>query len=240
MPDSRTHRSAGPADRGLFAPSAVPTLARAVAELSWLLHRGYPGRSSLELVGNRHDLVARQRDAVGRSACAEGVRARRIARRLDAREAAGRRLAIDGYNLLTTVESALGGGVVLRGRDGCLRDLASLRGTWRRVEETLPALELVRDRVGELSVASCTWFLDRPVSNSGRLRAWILEVSPSWCAELVADADAAVVAAGAVAVSADRGVLDRCGEWLDLASDLIPERTPGAWLVDLSGGDGFP
>jgi len=209
-----------------------------------LLERGYPDRSSLALVGNRHDLVSRQRDAVGRSACADGVRAARLARRVDPARAparlVGRALAIDGFNLLTTLESALGGGLVLRGRDGCLRDLARLRGTWRRVEETLPALALVRDRLRELSVGECTWFLDRPVSNSGRLRGWILETNGTWRVELVPDADAAVVAADAVAVSADRGVLDRCGEWLDLASELIPGRAPGAWLVDLSGSDGFP
>jgi hypothetical protein len=206
-----------------------------VADLSWLLERGYPERSSLALVGNRHGLVSRQRDAVGRSACSDTARADRLARRVDPGRAAGRALAIDGFNLLTTVESALGGGLVLRGRDGCLRDLASLHGTWRRVSETLPALELVRDLLAELAIGDCTWFLDRPISNSGRLRGWILEANPAWGAELVPDADAAVLAADAIAVSADRGVLDRCGEWFDLTSQLVPGRTPGAWLIDLSG-----
>lgn len=211
-----------------------------MAELSWLLERGYPERSSLALVGNRHELVSRQRDAAGRAACTDSARAGRLARRIDPERAAGRALAIDGFNLLTTVESALGGGLVLRGRDGCLRDLASLRGTWRRVAETLPALELVRDRLDELCVEDCTWWLDRPVSNSGRLRGWLVETNPEWRVELVSDADAAVIAADALAVSADRGVLDRCGEWFDLASELVPDRTPGAWLVDLSGSEAFP
>ena len=54
----------------------------------------------------------------------------------------GRPLRIDGFNLILTLESALGGGIVLGGRDGCYRDLASVHGTYRRVEETRPALDL--------------------------------------------------------------------------------------------------
>src|SRR6266404_1471952 len=45
-------------------------------------------------------------------------------------------LLIDGFNLILTLESALGGGVMLVGRDGCYRDMASVHGTYRRVEET--------------------------------------------------------------------------------------------------------
>ncbi len=238
MPDARAHRSAGPQDAALFAASAVPTLARATDELSWLLGRGYAQRSSLQLVGNRYDLVARQRDAVGRCACADGACRERLSRRLTPDEVAGGALALDGFNLLTTIESSLGGAVVLRGRDGCLRDLARLQGTWRRVAETRPALELVHRRLLELDVTECTWYLDRPVSNSGRLSGWIREVEPSWRVELVADADADadVVEAEAIAVSADRVVLERCGAWLDLPSALIPERVPEAWVVDLSCG----
>jgi hypothetical protein len=208
--DSRTHRSAAPRDRELFAPSAVPRLVRAVDELSWMLERGYAARSSLELVGNRHELVARQRDAVGRCACSDAERDARRARRLAPEDLDGRALALDGFNLLTTVESALGGGLVLRGRDGCLRDLARLGGTWRRVEETRPALELVRARLAALGVTDCTWYLDRPVSNSGRLRGWLLELEPRWRVELARD------------------------------SALIPAHTPGAWLLDLAGSDHDP
>ena len=49
-------------------------------------------------------------------------------------------LAIDGYNVLTSIEAALAGGIILEARDGCFRDVASVHGTWRKVHETVPAI----------------------------------------------------------------------------------------------------
>ena len=64
-------------------------------------------------------------------------------------EDAGDRLdvALDGFNCVITLEAALSGGLVLIGRDGCLRDLSSIHGTYRAVSETPRAVELL----GELA-----------------------------------------------------------------------------------------
>ena len=80
MPDSRTARGPHPKDAECFAPSALPALRQAVAELSWLLERGYPKKAALKLVGDRHALRDRQRMAVQRCAASDQDRARRRAR----------------------------------------------------------------------------------------------------------------------------------------------------------------
>ena len=126
MPDKRRHRGRHPADDQLFAKPQLEGLRRAVADYSWLLTRGYATDSALKLVGDRHVLMARQRMAVRRSACADSSLQRRAAKMTPIKEAAGNAIGIDGYNLLITVESALSGGMVLIGRDGCYRDLAPL------------------------------------------------------------------------------------------------------------------
>ena len=83
---------------------------------------------------------------------------------------AGRRVDLDGFNVLTTVEAALSGGVVIVGRDGCYRDMASMHGSYRKVTETRPALMLIGEVLAELGTGECQWYLDQPVSNSGRLK----------------------------------------------------------------------
>ena len=233
MPDTRKHRGPGPQDPTWFGAAARAGLRAAVADLSWLLSRRYAVPSALHLVGDRYRLVERQRVAVLRSACSDAALASRRSRELDPRSIRGRPLRIDGFNLILTLESALGGGAVLVGRDGCYRDMASVHGTYRKVEETRPALDLAARWLAAWGVGPCTWLLDAPVSNSGRLAAMIRAAGPGWSAEVVPDPDALLVAPGAAAATADAGVLDRCAGWVSLARALVEVGVPGAFVVDL-------
>jgi hypothetical protein len=103
---AKVGRGADPEDADLFAARWLPTLRTATAELSWLASRGYAEPSALALVGNRHELRLRQREAVRRAAAPDDVLATRIARRR-APAVAGAPLAIDGFNCLITLEAAL-------------------------------------------------------------------------------------------------------------------------------------
>lgn len=214
----------------------MQVLLRATQELSWLLGRGYAEPSALALVGNRHALHKRQRDAVMRCACGDDARAQRGARRVHA--LAGAALAIDGFNCLITLESALAGAPVFRGRDGVVRDIASVHGNWREVETTETALARLTQSLAALAPASVCWYLDRPIARSGALAATLERIGRErglpWRADVVFDPDRALVETTAVVASGDAGVLDRCGPWIDLVADAIarpPALSP--WLIPL-------
>jgi len=177
VPDKREHRGPHPSDATLFANDKLPALREALADFSLLLSKGYADKSALKLVGDRFGLTQRQRLAVMRSACSDQQRQSRLARCVSVDELAGQTLAIDGYNLLITIEAALSGGLIFRGRDGCLRDLASIHGTYRKVEETIPALTLIGEFLAGIGIAGALWLLDSPVSNSGRLKTLIEELA---------------------------------------------------------------
>jgi hypothetical protein len=227
-----------PDDALLFADAELPKLREATADLSWLYARGYAPESSLKLVGDRHALKLRQRAAVSRCACAEEKVLARRARMQPAPALRGTTLVVDGFNVLTTLEVALSGGIVLVGRDGTLRDIAGVHGSYRSVQETLPALELIAGLVQSLGVKRCAILLDRPVSNSGRLRAlieararergWPLE------AQVVPDPDPLLERSTEIIASADGVVLERCGGWFNLARACIDTSAPSARMVDLS------
>ena len=223
------------ADPTLFAAQHHPDLRRATADLSWLLERGYAEPSSLKLVGERYGLRQRQRAAVRRAACSDTAREQRAARRVTAGELAGRQLAIDGFNVVIIVESALAGAVVVRGRDGALRDLASVHGNYRRVETTQQALKTIHATISAAAPASVTWYLDRPVSNSGRLRDWILELDPTWTVELPFDPDPVLAKSDAVVATADANILDAGVSWIDIPAETTATQAETAWVVDLSG-----
>jgi hypothetical protein len=238
LPDTRTHRGPGPEDRRLFAAEWLDALRTAVADLSWLRGRGYAEASALKIVGDRYGLVERQRMAVRRSACSDEALGSRRARQIAAEGLRGRAISIDGFNVLLTVEAALGGAVVLIGRDGVARDLGGVHGTYRRVEETRPALELVGEHLSRLGIGHCTWLLDAPVSNSGRLKGIIRDVAESrgwdWSVEVVPNPDPLLIASPALIASSDSAVLDGCGPWFNLAREVIEASVPGAFVVVLS------
>jgi hypothetical protein len=239
MPDTRTHRGAHPEDGALFGPDAEASLRRGAADLGWLLDRGYGMRSSLALVGDRHNLTQRQRIALARSICSATERTERVAREIPLADIAGRELWIDGYNLLITAESALGGGVILHGRDGCFRDLASLHGTYRHVEETTPALTLLGETIQARHPTNVHWILDRPVSNSGRLKERILTIAGEhqwpWHVELEFSPDAVLVRVDGIVATSDSAILDRCVHWTNIAAAFLGEHARQAFLVDFNG-----
>jgi hypothetical protein len=147
---------------------------------------------------------------------------------------------IDGFNVLTTVEAAMGGGVLLLAGDGALRDMASMRGSYRPVEETRPALLAVAETLESQATKCCRWLLDAPVSNSGWLAKTLLEFAAerelSWEVEVVRDPDRILEIAGAdvLVASADSRIMDGARRTWQLARVTVERIRPTPWIVDLS------
>jgi len=241
MARHQTHRGLAPQDERLFADRQLPVLRAAAADLCWLLDRSYAARSALELVGNRHNLTSRQRMAISRYACSDEDVRRREKLHVEPVRLRGRELWLDGYNVLTVLESALAGGLVLLGRDGCCRDIAGIHRRYRKVNETNPALHLVGKTTSILGVSCCRWWLDQPVSNSGRLKTLILATAESvgWNmeVELTFSPDHVLSHTDQIIATSDGIVLDRCQHWVNLVRLIIAERIPQARLLDLSPAD---
>jgi len=238
MPDKRTHRGPHPQDAKLFAPAAVADLKSAVADFSLLLTKGYADKSALKLVGDKFSLTERQRLAVMRNACSDQQLILRRQNEIKIEDLAGRPFAIDGYNILITIEAAVSGGIIFIGRDGCLRDLASIHGTYRKVAETIPAVQLIGDFLKETGIIDCLWLLDSPVSNSGRLKTLIGQLSQKnnwlWEIKLLPSPDYELIRTERIVATSDSAVLDRCKKWVNLAGAIIEAKLPHAHLINLS------
>jgi hypothetical protein len=176
--------------------------------------------------------------AIRRASCSDQARQHRLSRLVLSEPMHDRTLVIDGFNVVTTIETALGGGVVLLCRDQTFRDLAGVHGTYRKVAETLPALELVGTFLATSDITRAQWLFDRPVSNSGRIRGMVLEVAAQrgwdWTVELVDSPDKMLKASSEIVATSDSAVLDRCGRWFNLARQVIEARCLGAAIIDLA------
>ena len=240
-------RGPHPEDVALFGADQLAQLRTAVAELAWLLDRGYAETSALELVGNRHTLRARQRTAVLRCVCTDAQIELRRSHQVELAAVAGRDVALDGFNVLIGVESAMAGGVILRGRDAVIRDMASVHGSYRRGEQTLAASVAIGEQLAAAGPRSITWLLDRPVSNSGRLKLALEQLAAergwNWTIELDNNPDRRLMVweggggqgqgSGGVVATGDAWILDNSARFVDLVAAVISASCPGAWIVDL-------
>jgi len=108
--------------------------------------------------------------------------------------------------------------------DGTIRDLAALRGTYRLIPETDTAVRLLLDTLQDAGVRKVNILLDKPVSNSGRLKAQIAEYGESYPFELdiqlLKDVDRTLYQKENV-ITSDSIILDHCGSWINLTSECM-------------------
>ena len=184
MPHTQQHRGPHPKDHQLFTEDSLRVLRLAREEAQYLLDRGYATESVLDVVSRRHELRVRQRSALQRSMCSSIQAKTRRERAVTEAQLRDGTVEIDGFNLVIWIEVALSKGLLLRGGDGAYRDLAGLRGSYHLVEETELALKLLGTVFYELRVQRARFYLDQPVSNSGRLKERMIQHSKSWTTQV--------------------------------------------------------
>ena len=229
----RKHRGMAPQDNVFLDPKRQAILKKAVCDLSCLLQRGYKVSPSMTFVGNHYQLIERERLAIAHVASDGESRGEPLA--FEALK--DQTLCIDGFNLLITLETALGGGIILIGMDGCYRDIASIHGSYSFREETRTAITLVLQTLKKAEIAKALWLFDRPVSNSGRLAALVNELSlemdlPSE-AHAVERVDSKIKACEGIAVTTDSDILIHAAKWFDLAGHIIKNFIKEAHVIDI-------
>ena len=222
------NRGKNTGDDTLFgSEKQISKLKLAVEDMHYLLSREYPEKAASDLVGNRYRLKTRQIQALrGASASAVQLQNRQM-KRLEATGLKGKTIYLDGFNVLILLESLLSEAYIFEGLDGCIRDLSGVHGTYKRVNQTLRAVELVASFYQKNQIHQLVWIFDKPVSNSGRIKQIILEFAEqhqlSWQADLQYNPDKFLAESSALIVSSDAWILDHCKEWFNLIGYLITE-----------------
>lgn len=218
-------RGFAPDDPKEFGAQAVETLHKAAADLQYLLNQGYPIKSASTFVGNHYLLSERQRLALARGVSStESIRRRKEKQILKIPK--GSTVHIDGFNTIITLEVALSESLLLKCMDGTVRDLAALRGTYRLIDKTEAAIELIGQALSEAQIGKAVFYLDAPVSNSGRLKQKILEQLQERPfevqVEVIPNVDS-VLAQLAQVITGDAIILDHCISWINLDAQIIDE-----------------
>lgn len=237
MTEKTTRRGYSTKDEYFFSGPELEKLKLAHDDLRELLDRGYKYGPAVTFVGSHYQLTARQRNALRRASASRKQCAAREKKRLGIDPAGYDLLKIDGFNLVIALETALSGSLLVLGDDNVLRDLAGLRGTYRLLRQTGTALDLIGKTLNEMKVRRILFYLDSPVSNSGRLRGLILAKADEWKipvqVELVPNADRYLCQEEKI-VTGDSVLLDSCRSWLNLSRIIIEQNLPAAWIVNFT------
>jgi hypothetical protein len=225
---------------------------RAVEDYRLLVEKTYARTSALKLVGDRYQLTAVQRSMLYRGITSAVEASSRAAKRTDT--VAGLTLHIDALNVLYTVANYLYGRALFIATDGWLRDTGEAHGNGnaglsvKRTSTIETAAAIVVDWLAEQRPSEIAFYVDEPVSLSGRLaarlRANLREAGLVGSAGTVRSADFVLKRAptGVVATS-DSAIIDHSScRVCDIAYHVLMKRFSPE-LIDLRklvGGGGLP
>lgn len=143
---------------------ATASFKEAVMDYLFLESKEYPGKAALKIVGDRYRLTGTQRMVLFRGIFSiDKALSRKFKITTDLK---GKKLYLDGYNVLFTIMNYLLGKVLFIGNDGLLRDAGAGYGKIEKEEFFYKAIDLLFDWPGNSAVESMVIYLDRSVPNS--------------------------------------------------------------------------
>ncbi len=232
---SECRRGFVPTDEKEFNTESVTLLRRAQKDILYLLEQGYKINPASTFVGNHFRLSERQRLAIVRATAVKEVLELREKKRIT-RLGASKQVFLDGFNVIITLEVALSNSTLIHCMDKTIRDLAGLRGTYRIIDKTEEAIRLIGEELENLGCEEAVFYLDAPVSNSGRLKQKLQEeLNPfpfQTRVELVDNADVILQRLDNV-VTQDAIILNQCDGWINLTAQIITARLSKLPLVEL-------
>ncbi|MBA7597530.1 hypothetical protein ES703_04533 [subsurface metagenome] len=202
-------------------------IVRAVQNLRYLLNQGYPRESAVNFVANHYRFPLNQRHLLARCVFSkiEIVEHRRKAIRAGA--VRGKRLGVDGYNVLITLESIFTRKQVVRCGDGYIRDLRAIFGKYRISPATTRALAELLRIIARAKSSHVEFLFDKQVSRSGELagmvRQRLKQAGLKGDAQAIGGVDLKLRSFDVVA-SGDRAIIRRARAIWDIPAELLKRK----------------
>ena len=208
--------------------SNTETLQQASKDFRYLLNRGYPRKTSLELVGNRYGLTFDERHLLHRGIFSDADSELRRKKIISIKTIQGKDLAIDGHNVLITLEAGLSGRPLVLADDGFIRDISGLSGSFKKTKTTEEAIQLIINLLRKTKPRQTLFLFDAPISNSGKLaqevRSKLRRENLPGDAMAVKVPEKILIGFPGVNATSDTAIIDQSKEVVDIAGNTIRKR----------------
>jgi hypothetical protein len=212
-------------------------LQKAAEDFRHLLNRGYPRKATLELLGNRYGLTSDERHLLHRGIFSSNDSQSRRKKKISIERIRNKDLAIDGHNVLITIEAGLSNRPLILGDDGFVRDISSLSGSFKSTEITEKAVLLIIGFLKKSSPRKTLFLFDAPISMSGKLaqevRSQLKRANLPGDAMAVKVPEKILVGFPGVVATSDTAIIDQSRRVLDLAGYILRRKTELESLISL-------
>jgi len=207
----------------------IDVLRDARIDLKFLLNRGYNKPSALKLVGDRYQLNKAERSILFRSVFPDREAELIKSKQVDVSMLRGRRILIDGFNVLNTVEAILRGDMLILCDDGVLRDFAEIHSKYRFSELTGKALEKILEFLKDNDVSEAEILYESQISRSGEIASLTRRMMANYnlvgTARTLKTVDSFLARSDEIIATSDSIILLRCRSFIDIPRNLdIVER----------------
>ncbi|HON36275.1 MAG TPA: DUF434 domain-containing protein [Methanothrix sp.] len=199
-------------------------MGKALEEARYLLDRGYPKDSAVGFVSNHHRLAEKERFILMRVVVRSDLAWARRSKLLDLEDLRGQSISIDGYNVIITTESVIGGYPVYLCDDGLLRDSRGIFRGFKASPLTAIALNWILDLLASAGPARTEVLLDQQMSRSGELaemvRGMMAERQLCGVARTARNVDHLLKTAKRIILTSDGNVIDSVDYIMDLPAEI--------------------
>jgi len=207
----------------------------AAKDLRYLLERGYHRESALRLIVDKYQLSTKQKLLLYRAVYDSSTAAKHKQKIITADKIRGCKLAVDGYNVMITVESGLRDGLLVLCDDGFIRDISAVHGKYRIGSTTEKALSIIVKAVQDLKPSETNFFFDAQVSKSGELASQVRRTLKSsglnGNAYAVERADISTLNFGDIVATSDSVLISKARAVFDLAGEILKKNYSATILV---------
>ncbi len=212
-------------------------LQRSAQDFRFLLNRGYPRKAALELVGNRYGLTSDERHLLHRGVFSDSDSGSRRKKKVSVPKIKNKELAIDGHNVLITIEAGISGRPIVLADDGFFRDISGVSGSFKMTQITEKAIQLVMIALAKMKPTHTLFLLDAPISKSGELaeaiRDLLMNENIPGDAQAVKVPEKILIGFSGVVATSDTSIIDQSNQTLDLAAHVLRKSLKLESLIQL-------
>jgi len=215
----------------------LKNLQEAARDFRFLLNRGYPRKAALELVGNRYGLTSDERHLLHRGVFSNPDSESRRKKKVLIGDVRNGNLAIDGHNVIITIEAGISGRPLVLGDDGFIRDISGLSGSFKKTETTEKAIQLIIRAIKKSKPGQICFLLDAPISKSGELaevvRNYLKKEHIPGNTMAVPVPEKILIGFPGMIATSDTAIIDQSKKIFDLAGHILRKNTELKSLIRL-------